>query len=159
MSGQALRIRRAVPGEAASLTALAFSSKAHWGYSTEVLRRWSADLTVLPADIEAYPTYVAEAESEVVGFYQLRPAPGCWTLEHLWVRPPGLRQGIGATLLKHALREAQRAGQLRVAVTADPNAAGFYERAGGEKVGTLKAPLPDHPARELPLFEFRSCSF
>jgi GNAT superfamily N-acetyltransferase len=151
-----LRIREAKPEEAALLSALAQSSKAHWGYSSELLERWRLDLTIAPADISKNPTYLADTPTGIAGFYQLRSGPTFWTLEHLWVRPTDLGQGIGSKLLHHALTLALRSDQHRVIASADPHAAGFYERKGGVRCGAALAPIPDEPTRVLPTFEFRS---
>lgn len=45
-------IRAGRPSDADQLTKLAFLSKAHWGYPTEWLELWEADLTVTPEMIE-----------------------------------------------------------------------------------------------------------
>jgi GNAT superfamily N-acetyltransferase len=150
-----LRIRSATPEEAAHLSALALESKALWGYGRDQLDRWALDLTISPAEIALHATYVAETSAKIVGFYQLRAGAASWILEHLWVQPAVTRQGIGSMLLNHALQTATNSAQLRVLVTGDPNAAGFYEREGGMKIGTTPAPVPGDPNRVLPIYEFQ----
>jgi hypothetical protein len=96
-------IRRARPEEAALLSTLARESKAHWGYSAQALEAWSADLTITAEDIRKHPTYVAETGSHVMGFYMLHMTTPAQTLEHLWVNPGSLRQGVGTRLISHAI--------------------------------------------------------
>jgi GNAT superfamily N-acetyltransferase len=151
-----LRIRAAKPEEAADLSALAQESKAYWGYSPDLMRRWQSDLTIRPDDIKSDPAFVAENDEGIFGFYLLRRGATHWTLEHLWVRPAALRQGIGSQLLHHALYVAAQSGLTRVVAAADPHAAGFYEREGGVLSGATMAPLPDAPNRVLPIYEFES---
>ena len=151
-----MRIREAQPEEAELLSALAQESKAHWGYTLELLDHWRPDLTIAPSDIDLHPTFVAESPAELVGFYQLRRGQSYWILEHMWVRPVHFRQGVGAMLLRHALARALLSGLTRVVATADPNAAGFYEREGGVRTGASIAPVPGDPTRVLPIYEFQS---
>jgi uncharacterized protein len=147
-------IRKARPGEAALLSALAMESKAHWGYSVEVLEKWRPDLTITPEDIVKHPTYVAETGGRVVGFYMLHMTTPLQTLEHLWIHPASLRRGVGTQLINHALAPT-RDGRGAVRVVADPFAAGFYEHHGGVRTDFVAAPIPGMPDRTLPVYEFR----
>jgi predicted N-acetyltransferase YhbS len=61
-------------------------------------------------------------------------------------------QGVGRLLLYDALRCAQAAGALGLAIVSDPHAAGFYLRLGGRPAGVLLAPMPGAPERSLPRF-------
>jgi GNAT superfamily N-acetyltransferase len=151
-----LHVRAANPEEAVLLSAIARESKAHWGYDADTLRLWYQDLTIEPDDIRMHPTAVAESGSGIVGFYQLRSSTAFWILEHLWVRPRHLRQGLGSMLLNHALHVVHQSTIDRVIVASDPNAAGFYEREGGVRSGAAPAPLPGYSTRVLPIYEFRS---
>jgi hypothetical protein len=54
------QIRRALPGEAASLSALALRSKALWGYDAAFIEACRASLTVDPEAIATYPFYVLD---------------------------------------------------------------------------------------------------
>jgi GNAT superfamily N-acetyltransferase len=148
-----LRIRKARPEEAPLLSALAMESKAHWGYSAQVLEQWRAELTFTPADLLQHPTFVAEANGKVLGFYMLHTTPSP-TLEHLWIRPASLRRGVGTQLINHALGpRGERASAVRV--IADPFAAGFYEHHGGVLTGSVAAPIAGMPDRILPVYELR----
>jgi len=149
-----VQIRAAQPEDAQVLSALAMAAKAHWGYDANVLEGWRKDLTISSADILRYPVYVAHSGPRIAGFYMLIPGSPDWTLEHMWVSPPSMRQGVGSLLISHALNVAAQGGAHRVMVTADPNAAGFYEHAGGRRGGKVFAPIPGAPARTLPRYEF-----
>jgi len=143
-------IRSAYEADAPVLSALARDAKAHWPYSSEQLAIWRADLEILPAAIATFPTFIAEINGEVAGFCLLEPAPANWALEHLWVSPSHMRQGIGRTLLFHAIDFAAKQGATALAIDADPNAEAFYEACGARRVGSIPAPIKESPNRERP---------
>jgi len=147
-------IREALPEEAASLSSLAQESKAHWGYPAEVLAGWRQELTVTPLDLARHAAGVAEAGTDIAGFYMLCHQDTVCMLEHLWVRPRWMHQGVGAMLLSHALLLAHTRHCSPVQVVSDPHAAGFYARLGGIPTGHIPAPLPGAPDRMLPVYEF-----
>jgi GNAT superfamily N-acetyltransferase len=47
-------------------------------------------------------------------------------LEHLWVLPDWMGQGIGRALFRHAAERAAARGALSLTIEADPNAEPFY---------------------------------
>jgi GNAT superfamily N-acetyltransferase len=150
-----LRIRSAESGEAAALSALALESKAHWGYAADILARWQDELTISAGDVLLNHVYVAEIDGGPAGFYMLRSEGASWVIEHLWVRPNTMHRGIGSQLIRHALLTAVELGASRIRIVAEPNAAGFYEREGGVRTGSVRAPLPNDEGRELLIYEFR----
>ena len=145
-------IRAAVSSEADKLSAIAFAAKAHWGYSTEALQSWAGELQISAADVATKPAYVGVINGDIVGFYCLRPSAQVWDLEHLWVTPQRIRQGIGRTLLVHALEVARRGGAVSVTTDADPNAAAFYLSQGAIRRGDVPAPIPGDSNRVRPQF-------
>ena len=146
----AVRIRRARAFEAAALSSLAREAKQHWGYGSEDMERWHEQLVVNPDDITTNPTFVAEVDDVVVGFYFLVPKSTCWELDHLWVAPRVQRRGIGRALLAHAVDTAHRGGATSIIVDADPNAEPFYIACGAIRQGVVAAPIPTDPGRIRP---------
>ena len=65
-------IRRALPGEAATLSAIALRSKALWGYDAAFMEACRAPLTVDPEAIAKCPFYVLDEGGTITGFYGLR---------------------------------------------------------------------------------------
>lgn len=146
------RIRRAVAADADTLSAIAQAAKRHWGYPEQWLEMWRRDLTLDGERVAARPVYVIESGDGIAGFYALEPGAGRWTLDHLWVRPDRLRQGLGRRLVADALARARADGATGLDIEADPNAEPFYHRLGGRRVGYVAAPLPGDALRQLPHF-------
>lgn len=148
-----LEFRRAREGEVAELSALAWASKAHWGYPVAWLEAWRSHLTITRATLAAEHVVVAEAgaTAEVVGFFSLRSERGGWWLEHCWLRPEVIGQGWGRRLVEEMARRARALGACEVRFTADPHAEGFYLKMGAERIGVDRYFLLGTVARELPL--------
>jgi GNAT superfamily N-acetyltransferase len=143
-----------MPSEAATLSAIAFRAKAHWGYSAATLENWRQQLSVTPTQLQRQLAFVADVDGEPAGFYLLAPATGMWSLEHLWVAPEFMGRGMGSALLEHALRTGRDAGASQLRVDADPNAEAFYVKMGAARVGDVAAPIAGHPDRRRPVVMF-----
>ncbi len=143
-------IRRATADEAALLTTIALEAKRYWGYPEHWIKHWETDLTITADFIRDNPVNVAESDGEVRGFYAL-----CVTgsdaaeLEHLWVTPACIGTGIGKELFLDAMERAAVLEVRGVEISADPNAAGFYERMGAKQIAEVDAPVAGQ-ARKLP---------
>ena len=146
-------IRAALPADAARLGEIAAAAKAHWGYPPAWLAQWRAALTLTPADVTRWTVQVAtDATGTRVGFAALSPAQPRWEVEHLWVHPTVIGRGVGRLLLRDALRRAHAAGDVGLAIDADPHSAAFYLRCGAQPAGAVPAPMPGAPDRTLPRF-------
>lgn len=145
-----ITIYAASPYQAAELTEIAVSAKGHWGYSAAQIQQWRpAFLTITPAYIAANPVWVAVDDSaQLAGFVALElhhPQP---VLEHLWVRPAYIGQGIGRRLFLHAA-----ATVTELIFTSDPNADTFYQRIGAQVIGQVYSTL-----QQTTLTQFRYTS-
>ncbi len=145
------QIRRAVAVDAGRLSAIAQAAKRHWGYPEQWLHAWLPDLTFDGDRIAALPVFVIESVDGIAGFYAVVPGALRWTLDHLWVRPDQMGQGLGRRLVVHALAYARAAGAVGLDIEADPNAEPFYRRLGGQRVGDIAAPVSGAAERRLPL--------
>ncbi len=148
-------VRRAHPGEAAHLTALALRSKAYWGYDADFMAACIPVLTISSERIAAPGEYVFVAEDAsgtVVGFAALRldghDRPDA-ELTDLFVEPAVIGQGFGRRLWQHAMEAARALGVRRVRIASDPFAEPFYLRQGAERIGGI--PSDAIPGRVLPL--------
>src|SRR5690348_10208139 len=142
-------IRPASVDEATVLTRIALDAKRYWGYPEHWIKHWEADLTISPEFIRDNHVYVAEAEDEVCGFYALCVSGEKAELEHMWVTPACIGTGVEKELFLDAAGRAAALDVLDVEITADPNAAGFYERMSASRIGQTDSPIDGLP-RNLP---------
>lgn len=149
-----MAIRRAAAEDADALSDLAHRAKAHWGYSAQWMRKWDAQLTILPGYLEMHDVWVADEAGAIVGMCALEDQGDRWHLEHVWVEPDRHGQGIGRALVMHALEEARQRHDGIVELLSDPFARGFYERLGARHAGEVPAPMPGARGRTLPRYEF-----
>lgn len=145
-----MQIRRAQPHEAELLSAIARQAKAHWSYSAAQLDAWHDALSIGAASIMSWPTWVAELDGRVAGFYALDDTPPSWVLEHLWVVPECMGRGVGRALLAHAAQLAAQRGAPAIDIDADPHAEAFYLVCGARRVGAIAAPIDGQPDRQRP---------
>jgi len=138
-------IRPARADEADLLSDLAFRSKRAWGYDDLFMEACREELHVTPESIGICPTFVAESGGEIVGFYQLEDD----ALSAMFVEPERMRSGVGRALCAHLTALARARRLAAVVIQSDPNAQGFYEAMGAERIG--ETPSASIPGRLLPL--------
>ncbi len=143
-------IESATPDQAPLLTAIAHASKRHWGYPESWIKFWETQLTVLSESLATRPTAVARIGGRVVGFHQLQPLGRSLRLDHLWVLPQWMRQGVGTALLRDACHRGVSLGWRELRIVSDPHAVGFYERIGAVRVGVERDSI-EGQLRELPV--------
>ena len=149
-----MKIVRAKPEDAETLTQIAHAAKRHWGYPEGWIEAWCDILTMRPEFIAANIAFCAIEDGRAVGFYVLTTESDGIHLDHLWIIPAAMRRGIGRALFEHAVKQARTAGFDLIKIESDPNAEGFYERMGAKRVGTNVAEV-EGEKRELPLMEYR----
>jgi GNAT superfamily N-acetyltransferase len=142
-------IRQASVDEAATLTQIALDAKRYWGYPEHWITHWEADLTISPDFIRDNHVYVAEEDGQLRGFYALCLAGRKAELEHMWVTPACIGTGIGKELFLDAMERAATLHVNAVELSADPNAAGFYQRMGATEIGETESTI-DGQKRKLP---------
>lgn len=144
----AVHIRRARPADVDGLTRIAHAAKAHWGYPKVWMRLWKDDLTFTEATLEQSPVFCAERDGKIAGVYALSQDGEAGEIEHLWVDPAAMGQGLGRLLFDHALQQARALGIRHLDIVADPYAEGFYKKMGAKRVGEWPS-VPE--GRVLPL--------
>jgi N-acetylglutamate synthase-like GNAT family acetyltransferase len=148
-----IQIRRAQPDEAAALTEIAHAAKRHWGYPENWIEHWKDDLTITPDFIANNEMYVAINGEEIAGCCALVLSDSLAELEHMWIRPAHMGNGVGRALFN---RIVERATQLKAAgleISSDPNAEGFYQRMGATRIGEVRSEIEGQP-RVLPRMRF-----
>ena len=142
-------IRAASTEEAATLTQIALDAKRYWGYPEHWIKHWESDLTISPDFIANNHVYVVDDEGQVRGFYALCFSGDKAELEHIWVEPSHIGTGIGKELFLDAMERAAKLNVNELELSADPNAAGFYERMGAKQIGETDSAI-DGQTRKLP---------
>jgi GNAT superfamily N-acetyltransferase len=145
-----MEIRRAKPEGAATLTEIAFAAKRHWGYPEHWIQGWKNILTIDADFIAKHETYTACMDEHAVGFYALIRWSNRASLEHLWVLPRVMGQGVGRALFSHAVQRAKALGVEAIKIESDPNAEKFYEHMGARRVGANVTEM-EGQARTLPV--------
>jgi GNAT superfamily N-acetyltransferase len=148
-----VEIIRARPSDAATLSAIAWAAKAFWRYPPHWMEKWREQLTITPEFISENETFAAVIDRQMVAFHALVPTSETLRLEHLWVLPERIGQGLGQTLFLHAAEQARAQGATSLTIEADPRAEAFYQHLGAVRVGTIASEI-DGCRRELPLLEF-----
>jgi GNAT superfamily N-acetyltransferase len=149
-----MQIERAILSQAEVLTQIAFAAKRHWDYPEHWIQLWAPILTITPEFIEGNETYVAYLEDELMGFCAISIEDERASVEHLWVLPERMSKGVGTELFKYMLAGCQELGARVLEIESDPNAQGFYERMGAQKVGEVVGKVDGQP-RVLPLLEIK----
>jgi GNAT superfamily N-acetyltransferase len=144
-----LTIRSAVPSEASRLSQIAHDAKRYWGYPDHWIQHWQAELTISSDFITNNQVYVAEDDSEILGFYGLVLHGERAELEQMWVAPAHLGEGVGKELFVHAMQQAAGENVSAVEISSDPNAEGFYQRMGARRIGEVSAEM-DGQQRVVP---------
>lgn len=148
----ALSIEPATPADCEALSALAFRSKASWGYSDAFMAACREELRVTPLRLRAdgYRCFVARLDGRLAGFCAVEARAGePPELEALFVEPGLMRGGVGSALLARAAEAAAGFGAAELQIQSDPYALPFYLAAGAVQTGTR--PSDSIPGRELPL--------
>jgi len=145
------RFRRAELRELGLLTAVALESKAHWPYSAAQLELWREDLTITAEMVASGWTWVLEDDEGIVGLFVLTAAAPIWVLEHCWILPRRMGQGLGRVLLERACELARAGGAEALSIDSDPFAEGFYLACGAKRVSAYAAPIDGDPERERPV--------
>jgi GNAT superfamily N-acetyltransferase len=148
-----MQIVKAKPDDAATLTDIALAAKRHWGYPETWIQNWRTSLSIEPEFISRHEIYKAVVNGRIVGFYALCPESDRLHLNHLWVLPEVMRQGIGRFLFTHAIECMKAIGFYLLEIESDPNAENFYQRTGARRVKVNTTEM-DGQIRELPVLVY-----
>jgi N-acetylglutamate synthase-like GNAT family acetyltransferase len=144
-----IEIRRALPEEADTLTEIAHAAKRHWKYPESWIQQWQTDLTVSAEFIRTHEVFAATINGAIAGCCALVMTDSLAEVEHMWIRPEQMGNGVGRALFEHVRARAVERGANALELSADPNAEGFYERLGAKRIGEVSADM-DEQARVLP---------
>lgn len=145
-----MHIRPAQAEDAQALAGIAQAAKAFWNYTPAQLETWREALSPTVTSIVEQPTQIVERNGMPAGFYQLQLKATPAELEHLWVHPRYMGQGLGSALLAHALQHLANLGLDSLHIDADPHAECFYRRRGAQRIAEIAAPIEGQPDRVRP---------
>lgn len=155
-----LFIQPARAEDSKDLTKIAFASKRHWNYPEPYYELWKDELTITPEYIANNQVFVATKDGVGAGFLSVvhvsKPfrmgeiliEAGYW-LDHLFISPAFIGKGIGSQLLVHVRKICRDQGIAELSIFVDPNAVGFYDKAGAIFVKNVPSSIP---GRMLPLY-------
>ncbi len=156
-----ITIRPAKDDENGVLTNISFASKKYWNYPQEYLNVWRTELTVTSDYINTNIVFVAEVDGNVVGYFsivevkedfftgQFMVRKGFW-LEHIFILPEFIGQGIGTDLMATAKKICAKTNIDRLYIFSDPNAKGFYDKLGAKYINESPSNIE---GRTVSLFE------
>ena len=125
-----IAIRRAIPADAPILNAIVQGSSAYDG----AYRAMIDDYVISPAQVIRDAVYLAEDESDALGFYSLILAPEP-ELDLMFVSDGARGRGVGRLLFDHMRALAAARGAKAVKIVSHPPALGFYRAMGAIEVG------------------------
>ena len=144
-----IQIRRSKPDEADTLTSIAHAAKRHWNYPEKWIEFWRADLTITADFIAKHEVYVGVVDGTIAGCCALVVSASLAELEHMWIDPQRIGNGVGRALFEYTKERARQLGLPELELSADPHAEGFYERMGARRIGEIQADMDGQP-RVLP---------
>jgi len=128
-------------------------SKSYWGYDRLFLEAYRAHLLLSAEVLEHNPVYCVEVGEAIAGVSHLIVVSDeeiC--LNHLFVEPAFIGQGIGSLLWRHAVEQARRRDARALVFKADPHARSFYERMGAVVEGYHLSTIL--PGRKVPRMRY-----
>lgn len=147
-----VKFPRATSDQAEALSKVAIESKAHWGYSNELIEVWRDIMKVEEAYITENMVRSIVADGETVGFFAIKRSDDEDILDHLWLLPKAIGRGIGKQAFEEIKKECRLLGIEEFVVISDPNAEGFYLRQGCERIGQVES---KPQKRMLPKLRYR----
>lgn len=111
------------------LNEISLAAKQHWNYPADWLAAWRKDLQVSEDYLKRHHVYKMVLEERIIGFIALEEENNQLEIAHLWILPAYIGKGFGKRLLNSVLALVDAPG-VRLLVTADPYAEGFYQRLG-----------------------------
>ena len=134
-----LTIRKAKTDEASVLTDIAIKSEAYWGYDPDFMDSFRSIYSVTEKFIDENPTYVAEEDGNILGFYGVSGGGDGVELEYLYVSPEYIGNEIGKLLWDHMDKYCRESNVDRIILVTSPQAVGFYTKQGAVQVGEVES--------------------
>jgi N-acetylglutamate synthase-like GNAT family acetyltransferase len=151
-----IHVRAARLDDASDLSALAWRSKAYWGYEQSFLNACRDELTYSDEQINSaqFEFHAFELKQDIVAFYALEfDSSSVAELEAMFIEPDFIGCDLGRELFSHATSRCQARAISRLLIQADEFAADFYITMGAIQCGSRES--GSIIGRHFPLFEFK----
>lgn len=145
-------LRAAFEHEAKQLSDLASRSKAYWPYDESYLEVVRLTVHITSEDILKWPVVVASKENELCGFTTVATISEINMLDHLWIDPKFIGQGLGRKLFQESVNNARSLGWSKFLIASDPYAEPFYLKMGAVRVGERESKIKQ--GFFMPLLEY-----
>jgi len=141
-------VRRPRAANLAEINRVIAASKSHWDYPATYLDAALPLLVIDQSYLAGHLCFeIVDETSSVVCFFAVAADGDAQLLDHLWVRPDRLGQGIGRLACEHVFSLARRRGWKVLRVLPDPPACGFYRKLGFEDTKLrVSSRVPDGPS-------------
>lgn len=147
-------IRPAKLQEAPALSRISFQSKKYWGYPDHFFEIWKKELTITPDYISLNQVFVCEKQNTLRAYYAMAGLekdldlfgeilPKGHFLDHMFVLPDDMGNGIGTKMIDHMTSVCRQHGISRIHILSDPNAKGFYEKMGCRYIREYPSTIPE----------------
>lgn len=148
-----MKTRIALDTDLEFLNGIIKASKAHWGYDDDFMKKFMENFGLTGDYISRRSTYVVSVETNTVGLYSFsRNKDHQLELDHFFLHPDYIGQGIGKIMWEHCVESAKSHKDPFFLLWSDPSAEGFYFKMGCEKIGERKSPMM--PNRYPGIFRF-----
>ena len=128
-----IEIRRAVPSDAAALSALMHSCSAYRGAYAAILQGYA----IAPAQVERDLMHAACIGARILGFYSLAGLDTEPELDLMFVADAAQGTGMGKLLFDHMRATARGHGVREIRIVSHPPAEAFYLRMGAQRIGSI----------------------
>ncbi len=136
-----VRIRSLLIEDLAEANALIHASKAFWKEDPQYLSAALKVLSLNPASLSEMALFglCDEDEGDLLGVFGIATDLDEWKLEHLWIRPACMGQGLGEMAMAHVKHLAKCRGIQGLRILPEPQSEGFYTKIGAEFTGNIKS--------------------
>jgi len=141
-----IELRFATDHDIGTINELIKSSKSYWHYSPEYLSKSFAILQIDSKYLRENHCRTISVSDEISCFFAIKGFKNTWELEHLWVLPNVMRQGLGRLAFQESIGIVSRFGAKNLRILPDPGAKTFYQRMGAIYSGkTFQSRIPGGP--------------
>lgn len=134
-TSNAMEIKRAKDENLDTINRLIVDSRSVWNYPRAYFEGSLPFLHVRSDYLAEHLCFEIHVEQKLVGFFAITEKFGEKYLDHLWIAPDMLRQGVGRLACKFIDDLARKQGWREILTYPDPPAEGFYLRQGFHDTG------------------------